>query len=123
MLLFFKTVNCLFKKKVMKILFYSTKPYEQSYLEKANTNQFEITFLKKPLCLETAHLANGYAIISIFTGDDASVKVLESLHEMDVKCITTRAAGYDNIDIEKANSLGITITNVPAYSPYALLNM
>ena len=120
MLLFFKTVNCLFKKKVMKILFYSTKPYEQSYLEKANTNQFEITFLKKPLCLETAHLANGYAIISIFTGDDASVKVLESLHEMDVKCITTRAAGYDNIDIEKANSLGITVTNVPAYSPYAI---
>lgn len=104
----------------MKTLFFSTKPYEQPYLEKANTNNYEITFLKKPLCLETAHLATGYEIISIFTGDDASAEVLEHLHELDVKCITTRAAGYDNIDIKKANSLGITVTNVPAYSPYAI---
>ena len=104
----------------MKTLFFSTKPYEQPYLEKANTNNYEITFLKKPLCLETAHLATGFEIISIFTGDDASAEVLEHLHELDVKCITTRAAGYDNIDIKKANSLGITVTNVPAYSPYAI---
>ncbi len=104
----------------MKTLFYSTKPYEQPYLEKANTNNFEITFLKKPLNVETAHLATGYDIVSIFTGDDASAEVLESLHEIEVKWITTRAAGYDNIDIEKANSLGIKVTNVPAYSPYAI---
>ena len=104
----------------MKTLFYSTKPYEQTYLEGANTNSFEITFLKKPLCLETAHLANGYDTISIFTGDDASEAVLNALHEIDVRCITTRAAGHDNIDIEKANELGIAVANVPAYSPYAI---
>jgi len=104
----------------MKTLFYSTKPYEQPYLEKANIHKSEITFLKKPLNAETAHLATGFDIVSIFTGDDASAEVLDSLHELDVKCITTRAAGYDNIDIKKANSLGITVTNVPAYSPYAI---
>ena len=104
----------------MKTLFYSTKLYEQSFLEKANTNKFEITFLKKPLCLQTAHLAKGYDIISIFTGDDACAEVLQSLHELDVKLITTRAAGHDNIDIEKANELGIAVANVPAYSPYAI---
>ncbi len=104
----------------MKTLFYSTKSYEQPYLEKANTNEFEFTFLKKPLCLETAHLATGYDIISIFTGDDAGADVLNALHELDVKWITIRAAGYDNVDIEKANTLGISVTNVPAYSPYAI---
>lgn len=104
----------------MKTLFYSTKPYEQPYLEKANANKSEITFLKKPLNVETAHLATGFDIVSIFTGDDASAEVLESLHEIGVKYITTRAAGHDNIDIEKANNLGIAVTNVPAYSPYAI---
>ena len=104
----------------MKTLFYSTKPYEQPYLEKANIDGFEITFLKKALCLETAHLANGYDIISIFTGDDASEKVIIALHEIGVRCITTRAAGHDNIDTDKANELGIAVTNVPAYSPYAI---
>ena len=104
----------------MKTLFYSTKPYEQPYLEKANTNKSEITFLKKTLNVETAHLATGFDIVSIFTGDDASAEVLESLHQIGVKYITTRAAGHDNIDIEKANNLGIAVTNVPAYSPYAI---
>ena len=104
----------------MKTLFYSIKPFEQPYLEKANKNKYEITFLKKPLCLKTAHLATGYDIISIFSGDDASAEVLQCLHELDVKYITTRAAGYDNINVEEAKSLGITVTNVPAYSPYAI---
>lgn len=104
----------------MKTLFYSTKPYEQPYLEEANINKSEITFLKKPLNVETAHLANGYDIISIFTGDDAGTEVIKLLHEMDVKCITTRAAGHDNIDVKAANSAGIKVTNVPAYSPYAI---
>ena len=104
----------------MKTLFYSTKPYEQPYLEKANINKSELTFLKKPLNAETAHLATGYDIVSIFTGDDASTAVIKLLHDIDVKFITTRAAGHDNIDIEKANAVGIKVTNVPAYSPYAI---
>ena len=104
----------------MKTLFYSTKPYEQPYLVKANINKSEITFLKKPLNAETAHLATGYDIVSIFTGDDASAEVIKLLDEIDVKYITTRAAGHDNIDIEMANAVGIKVTNVPAYSPYAI---
>lgn len=104
----------------MKTLFFSTKPYEQPYLETANKQDAEIVFLKKPLSVETAHLATGFDMVSIFTGDDASAEVLDILHHLDVKYITTRAAGYDNIAIEKANEYGITVTNVPAYSPYAI---
>ncbi len=105
---------------LMKTLIFSTKPYEQPYLETANKQQAEIVFLKKSLSVDTAHLATGFDIVSIFTGDDASAEVLEILHNIGVKYITTRAAGHDNIDIEKANELGIEVTNVPAYSPYAI---
>ncbi len=104
----------------MKTLFFSTKPYEQPYLETANKQNAEIVFLKKPLSVENAHLATGFDMVSIFTGDDASAEVLIILHQLEVRYITTRAAGYDNIDIEKANEYGITVTNVPAYSPYAI---
>jgi D-lactate dehydrogenase len=104
----------------MKILFYSTKSYEQPYLETANKQHAEIVFLKKSLSVETAHLAVGFEMVSIFTGDDASAEVIEILHNNAVKYITTRAAGYDNIDIDKANEYGIIVTNVPAYSPYAI---
>ena len=104
----------------MKILFYSIKPYEKPYLETANKQHAEIFFLKKALSVETAHLATGFDMVSIFTADDASAEVIEILHDIAVKYITTRAAGHDNIDIEKANEYGITVTNVPAYSPYAI---
>ena len=104
----------------MKTLFFSTKPYEQPYLDTANKQDAEIVFIKKPLSVDNAHLATGFDMISIFTGDDASAEVLEILNSLDVKHIATRAAGYDNIDIEKANEYGMTVTNVPAYSPYAI---
>ncbi len=104
----------------MKTLFFSTKPYEQLFLDTANKQHQEIVFLKKSLSIETAHLAIGFDMISIFTADDASAEVMRILHQNGVKYITTRAAGYDNIDIEKANEYGITVTNVPAYSPYAI---
>lgn len=104
----------------MKTLFYSTKAYEQPYLEVANTKDAEIVCIKKSLSVETAHLATGFDIVSIFTGDDASSDVMEILHKSGVRFITTRAAGHDNIDIEKANKYGIRVTNVPAYSPYAI---
>ena len=104
----------------MKTLFFSTKPYEQFFLETANKQQAEIVFLKKSLSVETAHLAIGFDMISIFTADDASAEVIEILYQNDVKYITTRAAGYDNIDIDKANEHGITVMHVPAYSPYAI---
>ncbi len=104
----------------MKTLFYSTKAYEQPYLEAANKIAADITFLRKDLNIQNAHLANGFDIVSIFTGDDANGEVLDCLHKLGVKFIATRAAGHDNIDIEKANELGIAVANVPAYSPYAI---
>jgi D-lactate dehydrogenase len=34
--------------------------------------------------------------------------------------MATRAAGYDNIDLQKAKGLGMAVANVPEYSPYAI---
>ena len=39
---------------------------------------------------------------------------------MGISYFTVRTAGYDGIDIEKAKSFGIKISNVPQYSPSAI---
>lgn len=104
----------------MKILFYSTKDFEQPYLEAANTRKEEVTFIKEALSLQTADKAKGFDVISIFSGDDASSNVLEELYKNGVKFIAIRAAGYDNVDINKATQLGIITSNVPEYSPHAI---
>jgi D-lactate dehydrogenase len=104
----------------MKILFYSVKDFEEQYLHTANNGANEIDLTEKALNSDTVELAKGYEIISIFTGDDASAPVLEKLYSIGVKFIAVRAAGYDNVDISKANELGISVANVPEYSPYAI---
>ncbi len=104
----------------MKILFYSTKDFEQPYLETANKQNLEIVFIDEALSASSASKAKGFDCISIFAGDDASAEVLQILKNNGVKGIAIRAAGYDNVDIEKANELKIQVSNVPAYSPYAI---
>jgi D-lactate dehydrogenase len=111
---------CRHKISNMKILFYSAKDFERPYLETANTGKEDIVFIKEALSLQTADKAKGFDIISIFTGDDASAGVLEVLCKNGVKFIAIRGTGYDNLDLQKANELGIIAANVPGYSPYAI---
>ncbi len=72
------------------------------------------------LSLDTANFAKGFEAISIFTADDCSATLLEELYRLGVRYIATRATGHDNIDLSIATELGITVANVPAYSPYAI---
>ncbi len=104
----------------MKILFYSCKKFEESYLEKANINRHEIKFIREPLNKTTAVLSKGYDVISVFTQDDVTADVLKILQQNEVYKITTRAVGIDNIDIKKAIELNIKVANVPEYSPEAV---
>ena len=104
----------------MKTLFYSTKDFEQPYLEAASDNPQEVTFIKEALSPQSADKAKGFDAVSIFTGDDASSDVLKILHTNGVRFIAIRGTGYDNIDLNKAMELCIAVANVPAYSPYAI---
>lgn len=104
----------------MKVLFYSIKNYERKILQEANKNRFHLTFKEDVLNLETAFLARGFEAISIFTNDNASEDILRILHSVGVKYITIRSTGYDNIDLTMAKELGITVSNVPDYSPESI---
>ena len=104
----------------MKVLFYSAKDFEHSYIVNANTQEVEVSFTSKALSLESSNMAKGFDCISIFTADDASAVVIDNLYNHGVKYIAIRAAGYDNVDLKKASSLGLAVANVPGYSPYAI---
>lgn len=46
--------------------------------------------------------------------------VYSFLADKNIKLIACRCAGYNNIDINKAKKLEITVVNVPKYSPHAV---
>jgi D-lactate dehydrogenase len=76
--------------------------------------------VEESLSLKTVHLAEGFEAISVFTNDDLSEEVLQILAAMQVKFIATRSAGFDHINICKAEVLEISVANVPEYSPYSI---
>lgn len=104
----------------MKIILYSTKDFEKAFYQEANEMGHELTFVPEALDIYSAVLAAGEDVVSVFTADDVSAPVIEQLHRYGIRYIAIRAAGYDNVDIEKAVELGIKVANVPAYSPYAI---
>lgn len=104
----------------MKILIYSAKDFEIPFLEKANNDVYQIQYIPERLTVKTAMMSLGFDVVSIFSGDDASSRVIELLYDFGVKYITLRSAGYDNVNLKTAERLGIKVAHTPAYSPNAI---
>jgi D-lactate dehydrogenase len=105
----------------MKVAVFSAKPYDQLFLEQANQEYgHELEFLNPHLDSQTVTLAAGFEAVCVFVNDRLDQSVIKSLHQQGIKLIALRCAGYNNVDLETAQELGITVVRVPAYSPYAV---
>ncbi len=104
----------------MKVIAYYVEVYEEALLRGANRDQHELTLLTDPLGEETAGKAAGCEAVLISGKDDASEAVLRKLGEGGVRFLVTRSAGTDHIDARAAERLGITVKNIPRYSPNAI---
>ncbi|MCS6917759.1 MAG: 2-hydroxyacid dehydrogenase [Chitinophagales bacterium] len=103
----------------MKALVFSTHGFDRPFLEAA-ASEHELHFTHEPLTEETAHLAKGFPAVLLFTSDAASAPVLRQLHDVGVRYLSLRSAGYDHVDLAEARALGMRVANVPAYSPQAV---
>lgn len=103
----------------MKIAVFSTCVYDQEFLEKYNTGH-ELVYFEQALNFENVGLTKGFDAVCLFVNDKANAKVLDKLKDNGVKLILLRCAGFNNIDLEAAEEVGIRILRVPAYSPEAV---
>ncbi len=105
----------------MKVAVFSTQPYDQAYIEEANEEaKHGFHYYQPSLTPETAALAYGFPAICVFVNDQLDRETLSLLAENGLKLIALRCAGFNNIDLQAADDLGIKITRVPAYSPHAV---
>lgn len=104
----------------MKVLVYDTHSYDTTFLDAANAGRHELEYTQAQLDLQTAALAQGYTAVCLFVNDRATPEVLERLHAGGVRMIAQRSTGFNNIDLEAAKRLGITVMRVGYYSPYAV---
>ena len=104
---------------------YSAKPYDRRSFDAANVGRpegepIEIHYHEARLNRWTAGYAAGADVVCAFVNDDLSADVLELLASSGTRCVALRCAGFNNVDIDAAQRLGITVVRVPSYSPNAV---
>jgi len=104
----------------IRVSAFSAKPYDEAFLTQAASSELCFCCYNLQLNPASAMMANGAEIVSAFVNDDLSRDTLEILQRGGTKLIALRCAGYNQVDLEAAQELGITVVNVPAYSPYAV---
>lgn len=105
----------------MKTAVFSTKPYDEKCLLAANLEAgHALEFFEEKLTIHTATLVDGHEAICTFVNDELSAPILDILHKHGVRFIALRCAGFNQVDLRHAATIGIKVAHVPAYSPYAV---
>ncbi|MGN7819879.1 2-hydroxyacid dehydrogenase [Chitinophaga varians] len=105
----------------MKILFFSTQPYDITYFNQANENNaHHFRFLEYPLNEDNTALIKDETAVCVFVNDKVNAAVVRQLKEKGVRLIALRCAGFNNVDLKAAGEAGISVVRVPAYSPHAV---
>ncbi|WP_392560792.1 2-hydroxyacid dehydrogenase [Orbus mooreae] len=105
----------------MRVAVFSSKHYDREHLEIANKRfNFDIEYYEYKLNSTTAITAKGFDAVCLFVNDVADKKTLEVLASLGIKILALRCAGFDNVDLDVAHKLGISVVRVPAYSPEAV---
>ncbi len=105
----------------MKAAIFATKGYDKESFEKINANfGHELTFYEPKLEPDTAVLAHGYEAVCVFVNDQIDRATITQLAAGGTRIIATRSAGYNQIDLQAAEELGLAVVRVPAYSPNAV---
>ena len=105
----------------MKITVFGTHEYDRASLGAANVGGLHmLNFVTQGLNFSTAPLARGSGAVCIFVNDRLDAALLEAVHAGGTRLVALRSTGYDNVDLNAAQKLGMTVLRVPAYSPHAV---
>ncbi|WP_156721881.1 2-hydroxyacid dehydrogenase [Streptomyces apocyni] len=104
----------------MEILAFGVQADERPLIEKAFEGHHDVRCLEVFLSEDTAPIATGYEVISTSVNADLGNRVLQTLAAGGTQMIAQRSTGFNNIDLQVAERLGITVARVSSYSPYAV---
>ncbi|MBT2440455.1 2-hydroxyacid dehydrogenase [Streptomyces sp. ISL-36] len=104
----------------MEILAFGVQADEKPLIEKAFHGHHDVRCLDVFLTEDTAPIAAGYEAVSTSVNADLGGQVLRTLAAGGTKLIAQRSTGFNNIDLDTAARLGLTVARVSYYSPYSV---
>ncbi|WP_328870757.1 2-hydroxyacid dehydrogenase [Streptomyces sp. NBC_00287] len=104
----------------MEILAFGVQADEKPLLEQAFAGHYDVRCLDVFLNEDTAPIAAGYETVSTSVNADLGARVLEILAAGGTRMVAQRSTGFNNIDLDVAERLGMTVARVSYYSPYSV---
>jgi D-lactate dehydrogenase len=100
---------------------FDTKPYDREALERASANHgIEWHFHEFRLTEDSASAVKNARAVCVFVNDQLNRPCLEALARQGVELVALRCSGFNNVDLDSAKELKLTVTRVPVYSPHAV---
>jgi D-lactate dehydrogenase len=100
---------------------FDTKPYDRDALQRASANHaIAWHFLEFRLTEDSASAAKHARAVCVFVNDQLDRPCLEALASQGVELVALRSTGFNNVDVDSARELRLTVTRVPVYSPHAV---
>lgn len=104
----------------MRVAVFSSKSYDKTFIEAANAGKHQFVYLESRLDSSTAFSAEGSQAVCVFVNDHLDANTLAILARQGIRLVALRCAGFNNVDLVAAQSLGIVIARVPEYSPHSV---
>ncbi|MET9154079.1 2-hydroxyacid dehydrogenase [Streptomyces griseoflavus] len=104
----------------MEILAFGVQADEKPLIERAFEGHHPVRALDVFLNADTAPIAAGHEIISTSVNCDLGAEVLSDLAAGGTRMVAQRSTGFNNVDLEVAERLGLTVARVSYYSPYSV---
>lgn len=104
----------------MDVLAFGVQADEKPLLERAFAGRHGLRCLDVFLTEDTAPLAAGHEAVSTGVNADLGAGVLRILAAGGTRMIAQRSTGFNNIDLDVARGLGLTVARVSSYSPYSV---
>lgn len=102
------------------LLAFGVQADERPLIERAMRGRHPVRCLDVFLNHDTAPIAAGHETVSSSVNADLSGAVLEILAAGGTRLVAQRSTGFNNIDLDTAERLGLTVARVSSYSPYAV---
>lgn len=105
----------------MKFYAYNVRPDEAPFLTRwSEEHQIEVATTSEFLTVDTINQAAGYDGISALQTIPYPAELFRAINQLGIRYLALRNVGVDNLDLQAAVDNHVAISNVPAYSPYAI---
>ncbi|MGW4082953.1 2-hydroxyacid dehydrogenase [Streptomyces sp. NPDC004822] len=104
----------------MEIVAFGVQADEKPLIEQAFRDHHTVRCLDVFLNEDTVPIAAGHEIVCTSVNCDLGASVLRALADGGTRMVAQRSTGFNNIDLDVAGDLGMTVARVSYYSPYSV---